>query len=533
MTVERAKRAAHALMRVDEEASEAWLRDLARYWPPEAWLEYLVATRRISDEILRSRAFSAWLATHGPTGLDTIAKDARMFRDPHARAVLLGHAAAIGPVLNSALLSEALDAASKLLPQDEVRAWAQMATSAGTLAAPVLAELIAAADGRPLAVTIALGELAPLLDPEGAAAVWSSWQKVAPVVPMSDRADLLSALAPRLDLAELGKVLRALPKLCSPRVASDLLWDLAPRCTDAETIAEAFAAALSLRDTTYRVQALASLMGALDAAGQQAAIATIAAVPLESTRLMGLELACPALRLETYVAWRDAVRRTRGERAALLLNTEQMSHPESQPAPTTSADTATVDDDWSLILEKLLAQAEARLSLTSVTDQVPRTVERGLSLFSLLARMRMLDTERDRFDALSGCISRLSPEALEELVLWLPEFFDLDCQVNLLGLIATELPQARRSPVWRAARHLESPAAIRRATGLLLAGDPATDLVPVYGLFSAVIADACQESRSLALARVQAVSEAMRFLNRDEPLLQSVKAISEVGALWP
>ena len=270
LTAQRARRAAQALMSVDEESAEVWLRDLAGHWPDEAWPDYLAATRRIGDEILRSRAFSAWLAAHGPIVEQTIVNDARMFRDPHARAVLLGHAAAgVGTVVDSALLAEALDAASKLLPGDEIRAWVQMATSAGTLVTPLRVRLIAAVDRRPIAVTTALYELAPLLDPASAAEAFSTWQSAAHAVPISDRVGLsVSALAPRLDSAGLCLLLRALPQLCSPRVASDLMWDLAPHLVDAETIADAFKVALSLPDTTYRVQALASLMGILDEASQ-------------------------------------------------------------------------------------------------------------------------------------------------------------------------------------------------------------------------------------------------------------------------
>jgi hypothetical protein len=311
------------------------------------------------------------------------------------------------------------------------------------------------------------------------------------------------------------------------------MWGLAPLCSDAEIADAALETARSLPDQTYRVQAVAALIDVLDVRGQQAAIGAIATAPSDFTRLMGLELVWPSLHPDVHGSWRDAVQQTRGERAALLLN----------------AETTWRQSDAAVIEEPLRRSQGAGNSAPAVprlvehVDQSPRSADGlgssprthlpQLSLLPLLNRLRTLGAERDRYDLLTGAITRLSPDALEELLLWLPEHVGLDHQIDLWGSIAAHLPASRRGKVWRAAEGLESPTAIQRAVDLLLRVDPNIDRACVYHLFTAVIADACEESRPLALARVQAVSQTMRFMDGDEPLLETMKAISEVGALWP
>ncbi len=513
----------------DDERVAGWLGPVAAHWPAAAVSELWQLVLGLGDEAARADALHALIRGGMPAA--GLREAGRRLSDPHRRAVVLGHLAARATPPDAILLAEALaDARRSGGREQRVRVLAEMALRAGVVEPPVLHELLAAYRAAPRELLAVLATVEPLL---GAAQAVQVAETLLPPRRLDDIdavARLLGSLAERLLAADPGVLPHHLARLCTERSAIWVIAAVVEWLTDADTANALFDIACGLRSRVFRTQALLDLLPVLDESHQMRALDRIAATEHEIARLQAfleaLARLTPGARKHLLTLANDFSDADRAARLRAAI--DALEHDDTDGSSRPNNDEG---DESAFVVGEL-----GRIMNRQVTSTAPPSAAHELhrpTLRSSLARLRALESLPDRLDF----IRRQAPDLPVQQRIELAEAgFEPLSGERLLQtlrvaetLISTPLPAS-----WlKLLDVMPEPETSLQALALLAPRLENTARAALYAQFSGLLSQAQKSERSALLDRMPLLVPLVRGLGGDAALRDCVRAVCDVGSLWP
>jgi hypothetical protein len=541
LTPDRAAKACETLMDIDDDEFVAmWVRRVTFAWP-DAYQDLLVRSlRRLTSSMWRREALSAMARHCHCVHRQILLAEMRRIDDPFHRSVALGHLASLHHPIDRTLLEQAVRLASQAVGRRRyVDALVLMAASAQSVADPLVESLLDQYERLPLLVISALKAVCCWMTPTQSARVLQRLDEWRPGRCAAECAELFGALAERLDVRMLPVLIEHTSRLCSERVVSAFLCDVAPLLRDDASAASAFAIAARMRSEVFRVQSLKGLLICFDDRRQAQTVAILADVVSEHERLQRLIRLVSDLKPVARTKVLEETRRFNhseySERLAEAIERADTGAQTLEPETISPLPVADDESHYETTLRALVEDA-VRWQRMPDGDRVRDTKHgHGFSggATAVLSRLNKIEAEGDRFEEVLRCLERLSKSECDDLIPKLPGFLRENRLADaLLATLALSTPPDVGAVV-NTVRHLEDGDNVRRVLARLAlrAGDHALPALNEY--LREEFTNSSREERKHLLQRVTLLTPLIARLGGDAALEEAVEAIDDVGMLWP
>jgi hypothetical protein len=541
LTPDRTAKACDMLIEIDDDEFLAtWVQQVACAWP-DACQDLLVRfLRRLTSSVWQREALSAMLRYCQCIDRQTMLGEMRRISDPFHRSVALGHLSILHHPIDRALLEEAIQLAFQAGGRRRcVDAVVLMAESAQSVADPLVERLLDEYERLPLPVISALKAVCCWMTPTQAARVLQQLDEWRAGRHGVECAELCRVLAERLDVSMLPVLIEHTSRLCSERVVSAFLCDVAPLLRDDASAASAFAIAAGMRSEVFRVQALTGLLICFDERRQAQTVSMLAEAVSEHERLRRLIGLVPHLRpIVRRKVLEEAQRFNHLEYSECLAGAIERVDTGVQTLMPDTISPLRVADGGLQLEATLQALIEEAVRRQPMPDNGPvRGTKHGLGypggVNAVLSRLHNLEAEGDRLQEVLRCLECLSRSECDVLILQLPAFLRENRLADAL-LAALVLPSSPEpGAVLSAVRHLENDGDIERVLACLAprTGNYALPALNKY-LRDEVTKNSRQERKHL-LQRVNLLTPLIARLGGDSALEEAVEVIDDVGLLWP
>jgi len=512
----------------DEECAAEWCQQIIPVWPASLLADLIDAVRALRDIGLRTDVLCTLVRIREDVPADAILRAAREIDDDFHRSVLLGQFAASREPLDERLAAEAI-ACARASGHRRRYVDALAAMSATRVIPDVLDVLLAEFSRRPAFVSSALVAIASLLTGTQARNVLRALERCRSGLSAADRMDLFLALGPRLDAADRPLAFEQLATL-TERSRAQVLPELASCFDDERSIEAALAAARAITSDAFRTEALSASMAVLSEEHQRAVLSLLADTRSERERVRRLVNVMPDIAPALFEVVADYGRGLQDEdcRSALLRALDAMRTPANAERNGDEMD-ATADT----VLGDLLTECAGSPEMILATGEASPGIPPALRLSQLVARLRTRPTLVDRADEILSAFPYLSEIAKADLLGQLPAYIDEEQQVRVLSLLGAPLSAALQRAAFDAVCRFQGLECRRRAWAALL---PLLDrdMFPrLQDMWREVLQVGSVQDRPQVLAQLHAYVPLLHHRGGDAALLDSVRAISDAGSVWP
>ncbi|MCB1918286.1 MAG: DUF4062 domain-containing protein [Rhodocyclaceae bacterium] len=524
LTPARARRACDAMAQIHDPAYiGSWLQRVASAWPASEWALFVEAASALRGDALRGGVLASAIRACGTDVPAELVTAVRALRDAQQRALLLGQIALLSEPVDLYLLAQALSEANRCgHVRLRIETTVAMVCRAGIMVVPVFDALFEHFESYRLPALQAFRDVAPWLDDAMAYRLLDEvpWHRLSCVT--AECSDLLCALAPAMGPVGLPTLLRASPRVCGERHGAQVLVRLAPTIGDEASQSAALETALAIRDACWRAEALIGIAAQLDAEQQRILLTALVDTPRQTERARRLLCVRPLIKQEAMQQWlAGAASISQVDLASSLPPSEAV-----EPLHKAPGDAAVQ------ALDALMDELPAH-SRTSAAGRPPpaRVPSPGLAL--LCERLEALEAETDRFEALKLALPGLRSADRIALLERLPAHFGPDRLDQALMKIAPGLTGADSRVLVAELGRIEEPARLcRLIRGLHL--QTADDMRSAFLQSLRKGLDAGVRTDRPALVRLLcAWAPATIQIGCEDAPLQLIKAIDEVGRMWP
>jgi hypothetical protein len=525
----RAQRACHTVTAVgDEEYAADWCQRIASAWTASRLADLIEAVRSLRDVGLRTDVLCTIVRIRSDVPVEAILRAAREIDDNFHRGVLVGQYVSAREPWNARLAAEAIASArASGYRRRYVDALTAMCTI--RIVPAVLNALLSEFSSRPALVSPSLRAISPLLTPTEARDVVRALGHCQAGLSSVERADLLLALGPRLDVAERPSLFVEMEKL-TELLITQLLRDLLPLFDDALSTQSALRVAYDIESATLRTEALSGLIKILPVDDQRAVLSMFMRTGSGRQRVQKVIDVLPdiAPTLHRFVREYALGLMDEENRNTILRALDALSERSNRSGD--DADTQEAQTDS--LLEALLAECAAASPTAPVRSVHQPRARHALRLSQLVSQLRRRSTLVDRADEILFAFPSLSEIAKADLLGQLPEYLDEEQQVRVLALLDAPLAPALQRAAFDAVCRLEGVDHRRRALAALLPLFDRDMYPQLQAMWREALRAGAAQDRAAFLAQLHAYVPLLRSRGGDGALVECVRAINDAGSTW-